>query len=88
MTHRALLETTQALLRVEATAQPSLLMPDLPMSCGQAESPDLQSDTCLLILPHSAALQISRLINVSNRNWLGFDWGGLGWKGGGGPCAL
>ena len=73
MTPRALLETTQALLGVEAAAQPPLLTPDLPMSCGPAEFPDLQSDTYLLILPHSAALQISRLINVSNRNWLGFD---------------
>ena len=73
MTPRVLLEMTQALLGVEAAAQPSLLMPDLPMSCGQAESPDLQSDTCLLILPHSAALQISRLINISNRNWRRFD---------------
>ena len=73
MTPRALLETTQALLGVEAAAQPSLLTPDLPMSHGQAEFHDLQSDTCLLILPHSAALQISRLINVSNRDRRRFD---------------
>ena len=66
MTPRALLETTQALLRVEAVAQPPLLRPDLLMSHGPAESPDLQSDTYLPTLPHSAALPISRLINVFN----------------------
>ena len=83
MTPRALLETTQALMGVEAAAQPPLPLTDLPMSPDLVESPYLQSDIYLPTLLHSV-LSLSRLINVFNRNWRRFDRGGLGWKEGGG----